>query len=200
MTTATATPRRGRGRPKGSKTKNRSNGSADPRDAEIALLREQLSAAKLQSQSTLAPIPPATEELPPGSLIVIGRDASGSEIKAKTRWTREWMAKTYPEVRFTPKRTLPVTPNGVRYQLVADEEFVGPQIVKDIYDEMLRTEASERMRYRPETPMEKYELAVKASEQPGKHFSRVSRLGYGLQTRITDPGDEMWTPGEEVKP
>ena len=57
---------------------------------------------------------------------------------AKTAWTDADLVKAHGLATFTPEETIPVTINGVRYQLLADWEMTVPKIVKQIYDEHRR--------------------------------------------------------------
>lgn len=54
---------------------------------------------------------------------------------AKTAWTDADLVKAHGLTTFTPEETIPVTINGVGYQLIADYEITVPRIVKQIYDE-----------------------------------------------------------------
>lgn len=57
----------------------------------------------------------------------------------KTPWQRSDVEKAFPEkVRFVPDETIPVTYNGVRYQLIADVECLVPSCIKAIYDDYKR--------------------------------------------------------------
>lgn len=53
----------------------------------------------------------------------------------KTPWMRSDVDKAFPLCSFTPGKTMPVTYNGVRYQLIEGVEMLVPTIVRDIYNE-----------------------------------------------------------------
>lgn len=168
---------------------------------EIEALQAQIRALKAALSETaerpviLATLPAASEELRPGSYFQVGVDASGTPLMGKIRWTREWIARTYPPVTFTPARSMRVAPHGISYDLGAEIEVTVPQIVKDIYDDVRKAEADHNIRYRTLSPGEDAELAVRANDQPGtKQWSRLYRAGYGLGVRLpeveTPPGAE----------
>lgn len=72
-------------------------------------------------------------DVPPGTIIGTGMAAH------KKPWTMADVGPGKVEwLRFTPLETLPVTYNGLRFQLFADEEFYGPKFVYDIYAEHKR--------------------------------------------------------------
>ena len=56
----------------------------------------------------------------------------------KTSWTRNDVDRLFPPVTILPEETIPVTYNGVQYQLIADREMVVPSIIRDIYLEYRR--------------------------------------------------------------
>ena len=56
----------------------------------------------------------------------------------KTSWTRGDVDRLFPSVTILPEETVPVTYNGVQYQLIADREMVVPSIIRDIYLEYRR--------------------------------------------------------------
>lgn len=153
------------------------------------MLQETVIAERTNKQlPTLATVPEATEALRPGTYVQVGIDASGTPIMGKVRWTREWITKTYPQVTFTPTRSMRVAPHGIAYDLAAEYEITVPQIVKDLYDDVRRQEADHNYRYRPLAAAEDADLAVKANELPGtKQWSRLYRAGYGLQVRMPEP-------------
>jgi hypothetical protein len=53
----------------------------------------------------------------------------------KTPWTKKDVEAIFPPVTFIPDENIPVTYNGVRYQLFADIETTVPSIIKQIYDD-----------------------------------------------------------------
>ena len=63
-----------------------------------------------------------------------------------------------------------------------------------IYRSGKKGEAQDRLRYRPIGATEAYELAARASETPGKHWSRPYRAGYGLDVRGPEPEGTPETP------
>lgn len=68
-------------------------------------------------------------ERQPGMTI---RRAGG--IAAKVPWTRADVEKRFPKVTFMPEETIPVTWNGVSYQLREGEEITVPSVIKTTYD------------------------------------------------------------------
>lgn len=73
----------------------------------------------------------------------------GRVIKGtKTPWTRKDVDNAFPLCTFTPDETLPVTYNGVRYQLISGLEMLAPSIIRDIYldSRKRRMEAAKNMR------------------------------------------------------
>lgn len=149
-----------------------------------AMLRTERSSER---QTILATIPVASEENHPGTYVQVGVDASGTPLMGKVRWNREWIARTYPKVTFTPAQNLRVAPHGVSYDLAAEREITVPQIVKDLYDQVRKEQADHNIRYRTLTASEDSELAIAANEQPGtKQWSRLYRAGYGLQVRVPE--------------
>jgi hypothetical protein len=191
--TGTNAPKRGPGRPR-----------KNP-ETEINLLKKELATlrnerAELQAakrEPTLAPIPPASEERHPGTYVQVGIDASEAPIMGKVRWTKEWIARTYPAAVFTPDRSITISPHGVSYHLGAGIEVSVPQIVKDIYDDVRKAERDHTIRYRTLSATEDGELAARANEMPGtKQWSRLYRAGYGLQVRPPEGN----TPVEAEQP
>ncbi len=155
----------------------------------------QMGAERSQKQeATLAPIPGPSPELPPGTYFQVGIDAAGAPIMGKVPWTREVLEKTYIPVTFTPMRTMDFGPHGVHYHVDAGVEATVPKIVKDFYDEALKGEAADRAKYRPIGATEAYELAARAAEAPGKHWSRLYRAGTGLDVRGPEPEGTPETP------
>ena len=68
-----------------------------------------------------------------------GQRIPGRVIRgAKTPWTRRDVDNVFPPVTFIPEETIPVTYNGVRYQLFSDVEMTVPSIIRDIYVEHRR--------------------------------------------------------------
>ena len=51
----------------------------------------------------------------------------------KTPWNRSDVEKVFPLCSFIPGKTIGVTYNGVRYQLIESVECLVPTIVRDIY-------------------------------------------------------------------
>lgn len=149
-----------------------------------AALANQAAAAErfdqIQQQATLAPIPEATPELPPGSYIQLGVDGSGAPIMGKVRWTRKLINETYEPVTFTPMRSMDLGPHGVMYRVTMGEECTVPKIVKDFYDQVIKQEAEERARYAPLTAAERADVDARAANAPGQHWSRVAVVGRGL--------------------
>lgn len=153
-----------------------------------AALLEQGARQAERQQATLTPIPPPTESLPPGSYFKQGIDASGAPIMGKVRWTKPVIEATYPPVTFTPLRGMTVGPHGVIYRMDPGIETTVPSIVKDLYDGAIRAEDAERVRTRPMTAAERSDLDARAMEAPGRHMSRLARVGYGLNVQQPDTG------------
>lgn len=153
-----------------------------------------------QQEATLAPVPAATEELRPGTYVQIGVDGSGAPIVNKVSWTRDWIAKVYIPITFTPQRTMTIGPHGIPYQLTADVETTVPKIVKDIYDGALQSERNMNLATRPLSMAESSAIDERAMEQPGsKQWSRLYRLaGGGLNVHGNDSQAEV-TPAEQPK-
>lgn len=53
----------------------------------------------------------------------------------KVPWTRTAFEAKFSKITFTPEETIPITWNGLRYQLIADMETSVPFPIKQIYDE-----------------------------------------------------------------
>ncbi len=65
-----------------------------------------------------------------------GERVPGKVVRGnKTSWTDADLVKVHGLATFTPEETIPVTINGVRYQLFDGYEMTVPKIVKQIYDE-----------------------------------------------------------------
>ena len=64
----------------------------------------------------------------------------------KTAWTDADLVRVHGLVTFTPEETIPITINGIRYQLIGDIEITVPRIVKIEYDSYRR---KMRRPYRP---------------------------------------------------
>jgi len=143
-----------------------------------------------KQEATLEPIPPASEELRPGTYIQQGIDAAGAPIMGKVRWTKQWIEKTYEPVTFVPRRNMVVGPHGISYTLVGGETNTVPGICKDIYDAVIKQEAEQNLRYRPIAPDEAYDLASRAAQAPGKHWSRPYLAGRGLNVRTEESAPE----------
>ena len=63
----------------------------------------------------------------------------GKAIKGvKTPWTVRDMDKAYGITTFTPEETIPVTVNGIKFQLFDGIEITCPSIVKATYDNYRR--------------------------------------------------------------
>jgi hypothetical protein len=191
--TGTNAPKRGPGRPRKNPVTE-----LDLMKKELAALRaERAELIAAKREPTLAPIPAASDERRPGSYFQVGVDASDAPIMGKIRWTKEWIARTYPAATWTPDRSITISPHGVRYDLGAGIEVTLPQIVKDIYDDVRRAERDHTIRYRTLSAVEDAELAAKANEMPGtKQWSRLYRAGYGLQVRPPEGN----TPVEAEQP
>ncbi len=56
----------------------------------------------------------------------------------KVPWTRGDIERTFPMVTFMPEETVPVSWNGVRYQLLEGIEATVPSCIKGIYDDYRR--------------------------------------------------------------
>lgn len=56
----------------------------------------------------------------------------------KTSWRRSDVDKAFPICSFIPDETIPVTYNGVRYQLLSGIECLVPTIIRDIYNDRRR--------------------------------------------------------------
>jgi len=189
------------------KAKAAARSTTDDRDALIAQMAAQIAnlqsavlaqgAARVEKQeATLAPIPEASPELPPGTYHQVGVDAAGAPIMGKVRWTRSIIEQTYLPVTFTPMRSMVVAPHGISWSIAAGVEVTVPGIVKNIYDEVLKGEVDQRARLRPIDPQEAYAIAARAAEAPGtKQWSRLYRAGYGLEVRGPEPEGE---PGKPV--
>lgn len=164
---------------------------------QIASLQDALIRMGSEKQAaTLDPIPAPSADLPPGTYIQIGIDAAGAPIMGKVAWTRDAIAKTYIPVTFTPMRSMDIGPHGIPYHVDAGVETTVPKIVKDIYDQVIKGESDERTRYRPIGANEAYELAARAAETPGKHWSRLYRAGTGLDVRGPEPEGTPETPAQ----
>lgn len=132
-------------------------------------------------KTLLDPVPAPSEDLRPGTYVKVGTDTAGKDIMGKVRWTREWIAKTYPTVTFTPNRGMVVAPHGISYTLVAEAEATVPSIVKDTYDSVIRQEREHAARYRAMSAAEQADVDARANAEPGtKQWSRVTRVGFGL--------------------
>jgi len=57
---------------------------------------------------------------------------------SKVPWTRQDVEKAFPICAFVPDETIPVTYNGVMYQLIAGVECLVPTIIRDIYQDYRR--------------------------------------------------------------
>ncbi len=63
----------------------------------------------------------------------------GKVVKGlKTPWMAKDIEKVFPLCEFTPEETIPVTYNGVKYQLFAGVSMATPTIIRDIYLEHRR--------------------------------------------------------------
>lgn len=153
---------------------------------QIETLQEALKERHERQEATLAPVPEANDALPPGTYVKIGIDASGSPIMSKVRWTKRIIDETYAPVTFTPMREMTVGPHGILYRVEAGKETTVPKIVKDFYDAALKQEEVERQKTRPMSANERAELDARAMESPGKHMSRLARVGYGLNVQTPD--------------
>lgn len=185
----TNAPKRKPGRPR------KANPEVDALKALVASLEKALKSERVEREPTLAPVPQASEEIRPGTYVRVGTDATNAPIMGKVRWTREWIARTYPAVTFTPARSMVVAPHGISYNLGAEIEVTVPQIVKDIYDDVRKQEQDHNIRYRTLAASEDAELAVRANEMPGtKQWSRLYKAGYGLGVRVPEAEQQAETP------
>lgn len=132
-------------------------------------------------RTALTVVPEPSEELRPGTYVKVGTDNAGKDMMGKVRWTREWIAKTYAPVTFTPNRGMDIGPHGIQYTVTADVETTVPSIVKDIYDSVLKQEREHNIRYRPLSGNESSDVDVRAQAEPGsKQWVRVTKVGHGL--------------------
>lgn len=68
-----------------------------------------------------------------------GERIPGKEVHGlKTPWTEKDVWDTFGGCTFVPGESIPVTYNGVRFQLLADRENHMPTIVRDIYLEHVK--------------------------------------------------------------
>lgn len=140
-----------------------------------------------RQEATLAPIPAASEDLPPGSYIKLGIDASGAPIMGKVRWTKPLIDSTYPAVTFTPMRDFTCGPHGVIYRVEPGKETTVPSIVKDLYDGAILEEKKMEAAYKPWSATERAELDARAAETPGVgQRSRLARVGAGLNVHAVE--------------
>lgn len=147
-------------------------------------------------EASIPSAPPASENAPPGTMVEVGKDAFGAPIYRKVRWSKEWIAKTYPPKTFVPRRTMTVAPHGVQYSLVLDEEVTVPSIVKDYHDEVFRQEKVEKEKYRPISMEEDSSLVRAALSNPGvPAYSRVFRLA---STGLAIPEQEQPEPEQKT--
>lgn len=147
---------------------------------------------QFQQQATLAPVPAASAETPPGTYVQVGVDASGAALMRKVRWTKPMIESTYPPVTFVPMRDFTCGPHGIIYRIEPGKMVTVPQIVKDLYDEDTKV-SSVRMvdgqdANKAWTPAERAELDARAADTPGVgHKSRLARVGGGLNVHAADP-------------
>ncbi len=86
---------------------------------------------------------------------VSGIRVPGSVIGGrKTPWTVADMDWEYGIVTFTPERTIPITPHGIKFQLYAGREMTCPGIVKTIYEQSLKAERDALRQLPPEIIVE----------------------------------------------
>ena len=84
--------------------------------------------------------PPNPHNLPPGSIYQT-TVKGGKTVTRKRAWTWDDLKKDkvrFPETRFTPERTVPVTWNGLNVQFVAGETVTVPEVFVGIYMESLK--------------------------------------------------------------
>ena len=68
-----------------------------------------------------------------------GERVPGKIVKGlKTPWTAKDIERVFPLCEFTPEETIPVTYQGVKYQLFSGVSMVTPTIIRDIYLEHRR--------------------------------------------------------------
>lgn len=148
--------------------------------------QEALRNAPQAQAATLDLIPAASPALPPGTYVKIGQDGHGSPIMGKVHWTKSDIEATYVPVTFTPMREMTVGPHGVLFRVEAGKETTVPCIVKDFYDAVIKAEDIQRAYTRPMSAIERAELDARAMESPGRHMSRLARVGYGLSVQTSD--------------
>ena len=70
----------------------------------------------------------ATERIP-GMILDAGKLTTH-----KLPYKRSDLERIYPMLTFTPEETIPITLQGITYQLEADKPITVPSAIKDIYD------------------------------------------------------------------
>lgn len=153
-------------------------------------LQRQITELKSASvPMTIPDAPPPSQDNPPGTYVKVFEDKQGNTMYRKVHWTRPAVAAAYPAVTFTPNETMEILPHGVKYIVTADVEITVPSIVKDIYDVQRKQRLAEAQMYRFR-PEESNEVAARAVQQFGtRQWSRVSRLGVGIDVNQQEPGE-----------
>lgn len=70
------------------------------------------------------------QDKPPGTIVDRGKPSA-----RKVPWTRGYLKTAFPQVTFVPEETIPITVQGITFQLIADQEVTVPSVVRGIYDD-----------------------------------------------------------------
>ena len=66
----------------------------------------------------------------------IGERKPGMHARSgKVPYTRKYLEENFPKATFTPDENIPITWNGVRYDLFADREMTVPEPIKQVWDD-----------------------------------------------------------------
>lgn len=159
--------------------------------AESAILALQQQVAALQAQLNKAPVVSESvgdgegHVMTPGEYFEDGIDAATKQTRiSKRRWSRAEIDKRYPKVTFTPMISMPVKPHGITkngYDLFAGKEATVPSIVKDIYDNAVRSIEAQSKAYPGATQEQERAIFEAARNDPlrGRHATPLQHVGYG---------------------
>jgi len=133
----------------------------------------------------------------PGTYHWLDRDLHGQKIISKKPYTRRWVERHYPMVSLTPEENVPVTFNGVRWDLRASVEVRVPKIVYDIYHARRAGHVANAERF---PPLTQAEVDAFNTPRPGVNFTRVHLIGVGILEPYDGATDDRGWPIGKKEP
>jgi hypothetical protein len=143
--------------------------------------RESREAAIRDAYASIPSTAEPTADRQPGSLVSVGKDSGGSDVKAKVRTTREWVIANYPNVVLHVERVPRggVTVKGANFPLVRGINEV-PSIVAELYSWWVSTQERLEASYPPLTAVEEDNMKQQLARGAKQVISRVHQVSVGI--------------------